>query len=56
MKQAANLKQFSTPLLLPGVTITTSESDYFPIEQLQLIQFNGETWEFIGGVIDGSGQ
>jgi hypothetical protein len=56
MKQAANLKQFSVPLLLPGVTITTSETDYFPIEQLQLIRFNGETWEFIGGVIDGSGQ
>jgi len=54
MKQAANLKQFSTPLLLPGVTITTSETDFFPIEQLQLIQFNGRTWDFIGGVIDGS--
>ena len=56
MKQAANLNKFSVPLLLPGVTITTSATDYFPIEQLQLIQFNGETWDFIGGVIDGSSQ
>ncbi|MBN9037551.1 MAG: ABC transporter substrate-binding protein [Rhizobiales bacterium] len=56
MRQAANLQQFSTPLLLPGVTISTSATDYFPIEQLQLIQFNGHTWDFIGGVIDGSAE
>lgn len=54
MKQAANLRGFSTPLLLPGVTINTSATDYFPIEQLQMIQFNGEQWTLIGDVVDGS--
>ena len=33
MKQAANLKNFKLPLLLPGMTINTSPTDFFPIEQ-----------------------
>ena len=32
MKQAANLKNFTSDMLLPGVTINTSPDDYFPIE------------------------
>lgn len=56
MRQAANLQNFTTPLLLPGVTVNTSATDYFPIEQMQLIQFNGQSWDFIGEVIDGAAE
>jgi branched-chain amino acid transport system substrate-binding protein len=53
MKQAANLKNFHSELMLPGIMINTSPDDYFPIEQMQLMKFNGEAWELFGDVITG---
>ena len=53
MKQAANLKNFHTELMLPGIMVNTSPDDYFPIEQMQLMRFNGPTWELFGDVITG---
>jgi hypothetical protein len=53
MKQAANLKNFSSDALLPGVMINTSANDFFPIEQMQLMKFNGESWELFGDIIAG---
>ncbi|HEV7599612.1 MAG TPA: ABC transporter substrate-binding protein [Bradyrhizobium sp.] len=53
MKQAANLKDFELGLLLPGIRINTSPTDYFPIEQMQLSRFNGEHGELFGPVIGG---
>ena len=52
MKQAANLKDFDPGLLLPGIKINTSTSDYAPIEQLQMMRFNGKSWEFFGPVMN----
>jgi ABC-type branched-subunit amino acid transport system substrate-binding protein len=53
MKQAASLKNFSSDVLLPGITINTSPDDYFPIEQMQLMKFNGTSWELFGDIITG---
>jgi ABC-type branched-subunit amino acid transport system substrate-binding protein len=53
MKQAANLKGFRTEMLLPGITINTSPTDFAPIDQLQLMRFKGEKWEMFGDVISG---
>jgi branched-chain amino acid transport system substrate-binding protein len=53
MKQAASLKDFRTEVLLPGITITTSPTDFAPISQLQLMKFKGEKWELFGDVISG---
>jgi len=53
MKQAANLKDFRTEVLLPGVMINTSPTDFAPISQLQLMRFKGEKWELFGDVISG---
>jgi ABC-type branched-subunit amino acid transport system substrate-binding protein len=53
MKQAANLKDFRTEMLLPGITINTSATDFAPIDQLQLMRFKGEKWEMFGDVISG---
>jgi branched-chain amino acid transport system substrate-binding protein len=43
MKQAAGL-DLELGMLRPGIRITTSASDYQPIKQLYLIQFNGQDW------------
>ena len=53
MKQAANLKDFDPGLLAPGIKINTSSTDFFPIEQLQMIKFERNYWQPIGAVIDG---
>ena len=53
IKQAANLKDFESDLLLSGIKVNTSPSDYYPLEQLQLVRFSGERYEMLGPVIDG---
>jgi branched-chain amino acid transport system substrate-binding protein len=51
MKQAANLRNFRTTNLLPGITINTSPIDFAPIKQVRLRRFNGETWELFGPLL-----
>jgi branched-chain amino acid transport system substrate-binding protein len=55
MKQAANLKKLRVPLLLPGITVSTSPTDYYPIQSVQLETFKGETWELFGEVMSAEG-
>jgi len=52
MKQAANIKDLELPMLLPGIKINTSPTDFYPIEQMQLIRFDGERWVLFGEVLD----
>ena len=51
MKQAANLKDFQLEMLLPGIKINTSATDFAPISSLQLMRFKGEKWQLFGDVI-----
>jgi branched-chain amino acid transport system substrate-binding protein len=53
MKQAANLKSFELPMLLPGIKINTSPDNFSPIRQEALASFNGESWEQFGEVLMG---
>ncbi|MGP8123466.1 MAG: ABC transporter substrate-binding protein [Xanthobacteraceae bacterium] len=53
MKQAASLKAFVPDTLLPGVKVNTSATDFYPIEQLQMMRFKGEKWELFGPTISG---
>ena len=55
MKEAANLKDFKMSMALPGILVNTSPTDYYPIEQMQLMRYEGgDRWHFFGDVIDGS--
>jgi len=51
MKVASHLKDLKVPLLLPGVAVDTSPSDFYPIECEQLAKFDGEKWARFGDVI-----
>jgi branched-chain amino acid transport system substrate-binding protein len=51
MKQAASFQKYRLPLLLPGITINTSPTDFYPIQAVQLQRFKGETWELFGDVM-----
>jgi len=48
MKQAASFAKLRVPLLLPGITVSTSATDFYPIQSVQLERFEGETWELFG--------
>jgi branched-chain amino acid transport system substrate-binding protein len=53
MKQAASLKNLEQDLFLPGIKINTSATDFFPLEQMQMMRFKGEGWEVFGPVLSG---
>jgi len=51
LAQATNIKDLALPMLLPGITLNTSPTNYNPIRQLQLSRFNGESWELFGALL-----
>ena len=53
MKQAANLKNHEIGVLLPGIKLNSGPNDFYPIEQMQMMKFNGTTWELFGPIISG---
>ena len=55
MRQATHLDHLPNPYLLPGITQTTSPTNYHPLRQLQLMRWNGKTWDRFGEVIEGAG-
>ncbi len=54
MKQAANLHDVDNPLLLPGIKINTSPTNYHPIRAMQLMKWDGKTWVRFGSIIEGA--
>ena len=51
MKQATRLTNVELDLLLPGITVTTTPSDYRVNKQFQMVRFGGERWEKLGSII-----
>jgi len=52
MKVVANM-DFEINTYIPGIRIKTSPTDFYPIEQVQMMKFSGEKWELFGPIIDG---
>jgi branched-chain amino acid transport system substrate-binding protein len=44
------------PMLLPGIDVQTSPDDGFPIEAMQIMEFDGENWQLQGDVIEAKAQ
>jgi len=53
MKQAASLKDFETGMALPGIKINTSPTDFYPVEQMQMGRFTGESFKPFGPILNG---
>jgi len=49
---ATNLKDVELPMLIPGITVNTSPTDYYPLEAEQLSKFDGEKWILFGEVLE----
>jgi branched-chain amino acid transport system substrate-binding protein len=54
MKQAADLKNLELPMLLPGIAINTSPTNFAPIRQAQMRRFDGERYVSFGPVLTGA--
>jgi branched-chain amino acid transport system substrate-binding protein len=52
LKHATSLDGVIPPMLLPGIRLSNSPTDYTSYHQLQLIRFNGTRWIRQGGPID----
>ncbi len=52
MAKATSLKNLTLPLLLPGISISTSPTDYVLIKKEQMRRFNGKGWESVGELIE----
>ena len=52
MKVVADL-DFVIDTYRPGVSVKTSPTDFYPIEQLRMVRFTGKNWEGFGPIIDG---
>src|SRR6516164_7763031 len=55
MKQAANLKDIQLPMVLDGIKVNTSPTDFYPIQSVRMARFKGETWELFGDIISHEG-
>src|SRR5712672_339256 len=53
MKQAASLNNVELGMLLPGIKVSTSPTDFAPVKQWQLMRFEGTNWQLFGDVING---
>jgi branched-chain amino acid transport system substrate-binding protein len=53
LRQATNLKNFTMPILLPGITINTSPTNYFPFGAMQMERYDGARWAPFDKPIDG---
>jgi ABC-type branched-subunit amino acid transport system substrate-binding protein len=52
MKQATSLSNVTVDIGLPGMSITTTPTDYRVNKQLQMMKFNGERWELFGPILE----
>jgi len=54
LKQATNLRDLENPMVLPGIKVNTSPTNYRPVRQLQLMRWTGKTWDLFGDIIGGA--
>ena len=51
MRQAANMVNMDIPLLLPGIKINTSPTNFSPIRSVQMARFEGDHWNLFGDLL-----
>lgn len=51
MRQAAGHQKLKVPLLLPGITVSTSATDFYPVKAIRLARFTGDTLNLFGNVL-----
>jgi branched-chain amino acid transport system substrate-binding protein len=52
MKMVADM-DYEVDTYIPGIHVKTTPTDFYPIEQVQMMRFSGQKWELFGPIIDG---
>jgi len=55
MQQAANVKNLQLPMVIEGIKVNTSPTDFYPIQSVRLARFKGETWDLFGEILSNDG-
>ena len=53
MKQVTSIDSLDVPVLLPGIKVATSPTNYHPLRAMQLQKWDGAKWVRFGEVIEG---
>ncbi len=51
LDRVSHMEQVSVPMLIPGITLNTTPTDYNAIKQMRLKRFDGARWVPLGGII-----
>jgi ABC-type branched-subunit amino acid transport system substrate-binding protein len=54
MKQATTLEDVNLPMLMPGILVNTSPTDYATIQDAYMMKFDGNGWELVGDLLRGN--
>ncbi len=53
MRVAESARGWQFDTLVPGIKVSTSPTDHAPIEQMQLMRFDGTRWNLFGDLVEG---
>ena len=51
IRQAASIANVELPMMLPGIRVNTSPTDYQAVKQIQLVRFDGKRWVRFGELL-----
>jgi branched-chain amino acid transport system substrate-binding protein len=51
MRQAASMKDVRLQMALPGITLSTSPTDFAPFQSMQIVRFDGKQWAKFGDLV-----
>jgi ABC-type branched-subunit amino acid transport system substrate-binding protein len=54
LRAATHLREVD-PFLLPGISVRTSPSDYYPIEKARFVRYRNGQWSYIGKLVSARG-
>jgi len=45
------VKNLQLPMVIEGIKVNTSPTDFYPIQSVRLARFKGETWDLFGEIL-----
>ena len=54
LKQATSLKDLELPMLMSGILVNTSRTDYATLQDAYMMKFDGKSWQLMGERLQGN--
>ena len=55
MRAVTHLNEKANPFILPGIKVSTTPTDHFPIKQAQLLVWRNGVWHLLGKPVSARG-